>query len=437
MGEKLNCGASSMQGWRDSQQDAHNCIIDFDKDTSYFAVYDGHGGKEVALYCAEELPNYLKELEDYKNGNIEKALEDAFLRFDASLLTEEVITKLEKIRYKDYIDSKEDEKYDSSGSECEEENVDFLYKEALMPIEELVEKYRKGEIYEDKTKRTIKDASCSSKSSDSSSGDIKPESSGEVVSTSSSVNNVTNINKDSSTQEKPDCSESKENSKNTPKVDDRVDLPDSSGSIQEVCTPSNTTIAKKSTTQNGEVESTQNCETTSKSDVSSSSGTPHENGEVAIKKGKAVTKTKGVIPKSPAAQRPKRKTSPEFGQIPLDCSDDESEDEKDETFEGPGISLITVQLFKPCTDVRFSLVSQKKTEDVIKVKSSPREVHKDNATIAELKNFEATVVRQSMIFIREMIAKSRFPVGFEPAAPVRWTGVYPVASHRPCEQIAI
>lgn len=25
-------------------QDAHNCILDFDEETSMFAVYDGHGG---------------------------------------------------------------------------------------------------------------------------------------------------------------------------------------------------------------------------------------------------------------------------------------------------------------------------------------------------------------------------------------------------------
>ena len=63
--EKLSFGASSMQGWRLDQEvnsylclyflifilllfmkDAHNSIIDFDKDTntSFFAVYDGHGG---------------------------------------------------------------------------------------------------------------------------------------------------------------------------------------------------------------------------------------------------------------------------------------------------------------------------------------------------------------------------------------------------------
>ena len=26
-------------------QDAHNCILEFDEETSMFAVYDGHGGR--------------------------------------------------------------------------------------------------------------------------------------------------------------------------------------------------------------------------------------------------------------------------------------------------------------------------------------------------------------------------------------------------------
>lgn len=30
-------------------QDAHNCIPEFDEETAMFSVYDGHGGKRVAL----------------------------------------------------------------------------------------------------------------------------------------------------------------------------------------------------------------------------------------------------------------------------------------------------------------------------------------------------------------------------------------------------
>ncbi|TNN15370.1 putative protein phosphatase [Schistosoma japonicum] len=42
----ISYSSCSMQGWRMHQEDAHNCIPDFDgsRGISFFAVYDGHGG---------------------------------------------------------------------------------------------------------------------------------------------------------------------------------------------------------------------------------------------------------------------------------------------------------------------------------------------------------------------------------------------------------
>lgn len=77
-----------------SLQDAHNHIIDFDTKTSLFAVYDGHGGAEVAKYCALKLPQFIKDLQAYKDGDFNKALEEAFLGFDASISTPEIIELL-------------------------------------------------------------------------------------------------------------------------------------------------------------------------------------------------------------------------------------------------------------------------------------------------------------------------------------------------------
>lgn len=60
-------------------------------------MYDGHGGAEVATYCSQNLPNFIKNTEAYKSGELTKALEDAFLNFDATIPTKEVMDILKEL----------------------------------------------------------------------------------------------------------------------------------------------------------------------------------------------------------------------------------------------------------------------------------------------------------------------------------------------------
>nr|KAF6329199.1 protein phosphatase, Mg2+/Mn2+ dependent 1G [Pipistrellus kuhlii] len=106
----LPYGFSAMQGWRVSMEDAHNCIPELDSETAMFSVYDGHGGEEVALYCAKYLPDIIKDQKAYKEGKLQKALEDAFLAIDAKLTTEEVIKELAQIAGRPTEDEDEKEK---------------------------------------------------------------------------------------------------------------------------------------------------------------------------------------------------------------------------------------------------------------------------------------------------------------------------------------
>ncbi|CAM6009568.1 unnamed protein product [Sphagnum balticum] len=80
--EDLRFGSSAMQGWRQSMEDAHTAILDVDKDTSIFGVYDGHGGKVVSKFCAKYLHKEVLKSEAYQSGDLGKALEYAFLRMD-------------------------------------------------------------------------------------------------------------------------------------------------------------------------------------------------------------------------------------------------------------------------------------------------------------------------------------------------------------------
>lgn len=112
-------------------QDAHNCILQYDEGASLFAVYDGHGGKEVAEYTAQKLPDFIKSTDAFKSGDYEKALKEAFLKFDATLKEPEVVNILKEIA------GVKDENH----SETEEENIGNLQEEAQMPIEEVMAKY--------------------------------------------------------------------------------------------------------------------------------------------------------------------------------------------------------------------------------------------------------------------------------------------------------
>ncbi|XP_066482928.1 protein phosphatase 1G isoform X2 [Tiliqua scincoides] len=137
----LHFGYSAMQGWRVSMEDAHNCIPDLDGETAMFSVYDGHGGEEVALYCAKYLPEIIKDQKAYKEGKLQKALEDAFLAIDAKLTTEEVIKELSLMagRPRDGGDEKEEKVADED--DVDNEEAALLHEEATMTIEELLTRY--------------------------------------------------------------------------------------------------------------------------------------------------------------------------------------------------------------------------------------------------------------------------------------------------------
>jgi serine/threonine protein phosphatase PrpC len=197
--EKISFGASSMQGWRLSQEDAHNSIVNFDSETktSFFAVYDGHGGPEVAAYCAKYLPDFLKQLKEYENSNLEDSLKKLFLKFDESLLTPEAQKELKDLREEietkasncfkkqndkeeeneeeeedaqtltdedeaeDKVLDSEDKTPSEQTQEADEddpidddgENVAKLYDEATMPLEEVLKRYSNTE---NKVKKALK-----------------------------------------------------------------------------------------------------------------------------------------------------------------------------------------------------------------------------------------------------------------------------------------
>ncbi|XP_011081979.1 probable protein phosphatase 2C 60 [Sesamum indicum] len=79
---RLRFGLSSMQGWRATMEDAHAALPDLDSSTSFFGVYDGHGGKVVAKFCAKYLHQQVLKHEAYLAGDIGTSVQKAFFRMD-------------------------------------------------------------------------------------------------------------------------------------------------------------------------------------------------------------------------------------------------------------------------------------------------------------------------------------------------------------------
>ncbi|WFD19090.1 protein-serine/threonine phosphatase [Malassezia caprae] len=89
---------SDMQGWRISMEDAHAAVLNLMDDAnvgpkervSFFAVYDGHGGANVARYSGRTVHTRLMELPEFKEKQWEAALRRSFLKTDEDLRSDPV-----------------------------------------------------------------------------------------------------------------------------------------------------------------------------------------------------------------------------------------------------------------------------------------------------------------------------------------------------------
>lgn len=72
---------------RKSMEDFHQIVDGFcnDKSKTYFAIFDGHSGKEPARYCKDNLHHILSKNLYLNNFNVEKSLHDTFHKIDCDL----------------------------------------------------------------------------------------------------------------------------------------------------------------------------------------------------------------------------------------------------------------------------------------------------------------------------------------------------------------
>uniref|UniRef100_A0A182PLL4 protein-serine/threonine phosphatase n=1 Tax=Anopheles epiroticus TaxID=199890 RepID=A0A182PLL4_9DIPT len=85
-------GSSCMQGWRMNMEDSHTHILSLPDDpgTSFFAVYDGHGGAKVAEYAGKHLHKYITRRPEY-GEDVAHALQQGFLDLDQAMLNNEAL----------------------------------------------------------------------------------------------------------------------------------------------------------------------------------------------------------------------------------------------------------------------------------------------------------------------------------------------------------
>ncbi|TFK52534.1 PP2C-domain-containing protein [Heliocybe sulcata] len=90
--DKFLYAVSEMQGWRITMEDAHTIALRLDEDNdnpnSFFAVYDGHGGSNVARYAGRNVHKRLTSQEEYREKRYPEALKRAFLGIDEDILAD-------------------------------------------------------------------------------------------------------------------------------------------------------------------------------------------------------------------------------------------------------------------------------------------------------------------------------------------------------------
>lgn len=103
-----------MQGWRKRMEDSH--ISDLNKGTdgktNLFGVFDGHGGREVAVYVKKHFTEELLANPSYLKGDVKTALAETFLRMDVIIQEKNGKEELKKEAKK----SKEDDEAVTTGN---------------------------------------------------------------------------------------------------------------------------------------------------------------------------------------------------------------------------------------------------------------------------------------------------------------------------------
>ena len=95
---RIRYGATHMQGWRNTMEDAHVTNMALPGGGMCFAVFDGHGGKEVAIFAQRHFVEELVKNPKYQAGAVDAALKETYLAIDSLLRTSEGCKEVYRIQ---------------------------------------------------------------------------------------------------------------------------------------------------------------------------------------------------------------------------------------------------------------------------------------------------------------------------------------------------
>lgn len=98
--EYLKYAAGSMQGWRLNMEDAHvaNSKFNNNDNEALFGVFDGHGGREVAVFSNAHYEEILKKEFKSKDKDVREGLRVSFLNVDVEIKTPQGQNELGNLR---------------------------------------------------------------------------------------------------------------------------------------------------------------------------------------------------------------------------------------------------------------------------------------------------------------------------------------------------
>lgn len=115
-GKDVTYGMSGMQGWRRTMEDAHVASVKLggNEDMAFFGVFDGHGGAEVAKFCAKHMAQEFLATEEFKNADYPGALKQVFHQIDRLLRDETYAGEIAQLMFGNKDGESEGEGEDSA-----------------------------------------------------------------------------------------------------------------------------------------------------------------------------------------------------------------------------------------------------------------------------------------------------------------------------------